>query len=285
VADLAAGLDNALFTRLAGQRGHEVVNIDGRPQLVYAARVDGTPWMLAVVADEADALSALTRLGQTAMLSTIVFVLLASVVMAAVVGRMLRRLTLVRDALQGIASGEGDLTRRLDAQGRDELAQIAQGFNQFADKIAAVLLRIRQSAESVRLATSEIASGNQDLSSRTEGQASSLEETAAAMEELTATVQQNAANARQANQLAQEASQVQTIMSLVASGLGVGLVAGVARQAVPRGVVCLALTDNPPGFHISIALARLAGDTSRVVQRFTEHALECGASTGAPALQ
>ena len=208
VADLAAGLDNALFTRLAGQRGHEVVNIDGRPQLVYAARVDGTPWMLAVVADEADALSALTRLGQTAMLSTIVFVLLASVVMAAVVGRMLRRLTLVRDALQGIASGEGDLTRRLDAQGRDELAQIAQGFNQFADKIAAVLLRIRQSAESVRLATSEIASGNQDLSSRTEGQASSLEETAAAMEELTATVQQNAANARQANQLAQEASQV-----------------------------------------------------------------------------
>ncbi|MBP6754139.1 MAG: HAMP domain-containing protein, partial [Alicycliphilus sp.] len=143
VADLAAGLDNALFTRLAGQRGHEVVNIDGRPQLVYAARVDGTPWMLAVVADEADALSALTRLGQTAMLSTIVFVLLASVVMAAVVGRMLRRLTLVRDALQGIASGEGDLTRRLDAQGRDELAQIAQGFNQFADKIAAVLLRIR----------------------------------------------------------------------------------------------------------------------------------------------
>ncbi len=208
VADLAAGLDNALFTRLAGQRGHEVVNIDGRPQLVYAATVDGTPWMLAVVADEADALSALTRLGQTAMLSTIVFVLLASVVMAAVVGRMLRRLTLVRDALQGIASGEGDLTRRLDAQGRDELAQIAQGFNQFADKIAAVLLRIRQSAESVRLATSEIASGNQDLSSRTEGQASSLEETAAAMEELTATVQQNAANARQANQLAQEASQV-----------------------------------------------------------------------------
>ena len=88
-----------------------------------------------------------------------------------------------------------------------------------------------------------------------------------------------------APRVAQEATQVQTIMSLVAAGLGVGLVAGVARQAVPRGVVCLALTDNPPGFHISIALARLAGDTSRVVQRFTEHALECGASTGAPALQ
>ncbi|PZU34498.1 MAG: LysR family transcriptional regulator [Acidovorax sp.] len=73
--------------------------------------------------------------------------------------------------------------------------------------------------------------------------------------------------------VAQEAMQVQTIMSLVASGLGVGLVASVARQVVPRGVKCLALTDNPPGFHVGIALARLAGGTSRVVERFTEHAL------------
>ena len=76
-----------------------------------------------------------------------------------------------------------------------------------------------------------------------------------------------------APRVAQEASQVQTIMSLVASGLGVGLVAGVARQVMPRGVKCLQLTDNPPGFYVSIALARLAGDASRVVQRFTEHAL------------
>jgi len=81
-----------------------------------------------------------------------------------------------------------------------------------------------------------------------------------------------------APQVAQEAAQVQTIMSLVASGLGVGLVAGVARQVVPRGVKCLRLTDNPAGFHVSIALARLAGDQSRLVQRFAEHALQCTAA-------
>jgi len=208
VSDLAAGLDNTLFTRLSGQLAHAEVSINGEPQLVYAAKVEGTPWVLAVAADKADALAGLTRLGQVTMLSTVLFVLATGLIMAVVVARMLRRLTLVRDALQGIASGEGDLTRRLDASGQDELAQIAHGFNQFADKIAAVLLRIRGAADSVRVATSEIASGNQDLSGRTEGQASSLEQTAAAMEELTATVQQNAANAQQANRLAQEASQV-----------------------------------------------------------------------------
>lgn len=89
-----------------------------------------------------------------------------------------------------------------------------------------------------------------------------------------------------APQVAQEAMQVQTVMSLVASGLGVALVAGVAQQMVPPGVKCLLLTDNPPGFHVGIALARLAGSTSRVVERFTAHALDMvglpAESTGAP---
>jgi methyl-accepting chemotaxis protein len=140
------------------------------------------------------------------MLIAALCVAVAVALLSASVNRLLRRLFVVRDALEDIASGEGDLTRRLDTAGRDELAQIATAFNHFTDKIAAVLLRIRQSSESVRIATSEIASGNQDLSSRTEQQASSLEETAAAMEQLTATVQQNAASARQASELASNAS-------------------------------------------------------------------------------
>ena len=73
--------------------------------------------------------------------------------------------------------------------------------------------------------------------------------------------------------VAQEAMQVQTIMSLVASGLGVGLVASVARLVMPSGVKCLALSDKPPGFHIGIALARLQGHNSRLVARFAAHAL------------
>ncbi|MBV8619194.1 MAG: LysR family transcriptional regulator [Curvibacter sp.] len=74
--------------------------------------------------------------------------------------------------------------------------------------------------------------------------------------------------------VAQEAMQVQTILSLVATGLGVGLVAGVARRVMPLGVKCLALTDNPAGFHVGIALVRLQGHADRVVERFTQHALK-----------
>ena len=177
---IAPALTTSLMAGLAQSGGHTEVDVSGATQLVYAARVEGTPWMLGIAVDKADAQASLRELLQLEVLI----------------------------ALADIASGEGDLTRRMDATGKDELAQIALAFNQFADKIAAVLLQIRVAAENVRLATTEIAAGNRDLSDRTEQQASSLEETAAAMEELTATVQQNASNAQQARQLAHAASDV-----------------------------------------------------------------------------
>ncbi|WP_198972207.1 methyl-accepting chemotaxis protein [Xylophilus sp. ASV27] len=208
VRELSPELDGALIQRLVSAGGHADVSIDGARQMLYAARVEGTPWVLVVGVDRAEAAASLSRLMQMAAAMAVLCVLAAGVLVTAVVARQLRRMVVVRDALEDIASGERDLTRRMDATGHDELAQIAGAFNRFVDKIAAVLLRIRESSESVRQASSEIASGNQELSSRTEQQASSLEETAAAMEQLTATVQQNAENAAQANQLAASASEV-----------------------------------------------------------------------------
>ena len=108
-------------------------------------------------------------------------------------------------ALKDIAEGDGDLTRRLKVEGKDEIAQLATAFNKFADKIHALVGKIKHTATSINTATTEIAAGNIDLSQRTEEQASSLEETASSMEEMTSTVKQNADNARQANQLANAA--------------------------------------------------------------------------------
>ncbi len=207
---IAPELDAALIKRLAEQGGRADLVLDGEPQMVYAAKVEGTPWTLAVVIDRAQATHSVSALLQVAAFITALSVLGTAVLLTVVLRRMLMRLAVARDALQDIASGEGDLTRRLTAAGRDELAQIGQSFNQFVDKIATVLLRIRESSESVRMASAEIAGGNQDLSARTEQQASSLEQTAAAMEQITATVQQNAANARQASELATSASQIAT---------------------------------------------------------------------------
>ena len=123
------------------------------------------------------------------------------------VKRQLRGLPQVQDALQDIASGDGDLTRRLPAEGGDELARIGAAFNQFADKIATILREIRVAADSVRTASLEIASGNRPVRPHlAAGQLTGADRRGHG--EITSTVQHNADNASQAANLASDASRV-----------------------------------------------------------------------------
>ncbi|NHZ88387.1 HAMP domain-containing protein [Massilia sp. CCM 8733] len=108
--------------------------------------------------------------------------------------------------LSDIASGNGDLSRRMPVESGDEVGELADAFNRFVSSLNLTISQVRGSTETIAAASSEIAAGNMDLSGRTEAQASSLEETAAAMEQMTSTVKQNAENASQANQLVVSAS-------------------------------------------------------------------------------
>ena len=109
-------------------------------------------------------------------------------------------------AAEGIA--KGDLTHKLEADGKDEPALLLQAMESMRQSLADVVSNVRRGSESVATASAEIAQGNHDLSSRTEQQASALEETAASMEELGSNVNTNADASRQANQLAGNASTV-----------------------------------------------------------------------------
>ncbi|AKU21571.1 methyl-accepting chemotaxis protein [Massilia sp. NR 4-1] len=105
------------------------------------------------------------------------------------------------EMLGEIASGDGDLSRRMPVESADEIGALATAFNRFVSSLNGTIGEVRDSTRMIATATSEIATGNLDLSGRTEAQASSLEQTAAAMEELTSTVKQNAHNADEANRL------------------------------------------------------------------------------------
>ncbi|QBK05397.1 HAMP domain-containing protein [Hylemonella gracilis] len=120
--------------------------------------------------------------------------------------------SLIRPIREAVAHTEeiarGNLGGAIHATGHDELAHLLRSLNTMRVALIDVVKRVRHSSDSVSMASSEIAQGNQDLSARTERQASALQQTAASMEELSSTVRQNADNAQQANQLARDASSV-----------------------------------------------------------------------------
>jgi methyl-accepting chemotaxis protein len=102
----------------------------------------------------------------------------------------------------------GDLTRSIDATGKDETGALLRALRHMNDSLVKIVTQVRNGTDTIATGSAEISAGNLDLSSRTEQQAGALEETAASMEELTTTVRQNADNARQANQLSIAASEV-----------------------------------------------------------------------------
>jgi methyl-accepting chemotaxis protein len=166
------------------------------------------PWSVRVSFPLAAALAPAKQLLWMATLAAIVVCSLASLAMVALVRRLMKPLRELCEAMSRLAGADADLNVRLNDRGHDELARIGLGFNQFMDKVRLVFTQVRQNANGVATASTEIAQGNQDLSARTEQQASALQQTASSMEELSQTVRQNADSARQANALAGSASGV-----------------------------------------------------------------------------
>lgn len=177
-------------------------------KISYARHNAEWDWVIAtgVYVDDLDQifLDSLIALGLIALA-----ILVGMLLVAMLIGRsIIRPLKETADAMRDISSGEGDLTVRLNEEGRDEVSELTRHFNVFVNKIEDLVGDIKEAVASITTASREIAAGNSDLSQRTEEQASSLEETASSLEELTSAVKQNADNARQADQLSKDASRI-----------------------------------------------------------------------------
>jgi methyl-accepting chemotaxis protein len=149
------------------------------------------------------------RLARNIVLVSLVVVAAALVGFCIYVVRIVQKLGAEPDQLKQVADAvaAGDLSTSIPVREGDT-ATIVAALQTMRDNLARTVQSVRDNADSVAVASAEIAQGNNDLSHRTEQQASSLQHTSAQMEQLATTVRQNADNAAQANQLATGASQV-----------------------------------------------------------------------------
>ncbi|WP_373990721.1 methyl-accepting chemotaxis protein [Duganella sp. BuS-21] len=176
-----------------------------QPVFIHA---ETAPWSVQLTFPRSVATAPARELLMYTLIVSLVCAVATAFILITVVFRLTGPLRTLGVRMTALSSGDADLSVKLEVSGKDELAVIGNGFNQFVGNIHEVLLQVSTSAENVARGSSEISHGNSDLSARTEQQASALEETAASIEELTSTVKENAENARQANQMAVSASDV-----------------------------------------------------------------------------
>ena len=206
---LSNDLTNENLAQIIQADEPQVLELQDSNKLLMGSTVGGSSgWQLIVALDEHEATAGLRAIVTTSIITLLIVAAITAVVFGVLLSLLLRRLLGVRNAMDNIASGEGDLTQRLPEDGNDEVSQIAGAFNHFVGKMEAVLMDVRESSEAVHHAANEIAMGGQDLSRRTDNAASSLQQTSASVEQITSTVQHTAASAQEANKLSQTASEV-----------------------------------------------------------------------------
>ncbi|SEE48836.1 methyl-accepting chemotaxis sensory transducer with Cache sensor [Pseudomonas migulae] len=129
--------------------------------------------------------------------------------------RITRPLQLLTRVMEDISLGEGDLTRRLAVQSRDEIGQLATAFNRFVERIhhsirevSSAALGVNEGAKRVLLATNSSMNNFDEQSTRTNSVAAAINELGAAAQEIATNASDASQQASAARQQAEDGRQV-----------------------------------------------------------------------------
>jgi methyl-accepting chemotaxis protein len=234
--------------------------------------------------------SARSTLLMTALLALAVGIAAAVTITRSITGP-LRDL---RDRLDDIANGDGDLTLRLDSTGRDELAEVCGLFNAFIEQTAHTVREVGSSATGLTGASDElsgastrIADAARETSARSESVSAAAEQVsrnvqtvASAAEQMSASIREIAGTAQEAAKIGAHAGQVATDTTTTVAKLGessaeignvIKLITSIAEQtnllALNATIEAARAGDAGKGFAVVASEVKdLAQETARATE-------------------
>jgi len=201
--DLRDGIAGKTILRDGWQNGIAVA-IYGRAVRDFSGSPIG---MLEIAMDRSEYVSALADARNIALLVGLVAMVVGLMVAAFITRGITRPVHQAVTAMEDIAEGEGDLTRRLEEQGNNEISMLARSFNKFAEKVRMVVADVTRHTEEVAAASEEMSHITKLTNDGVNKQRSEIDQVASAMNEMTATVQEVAKNATEASTSASNADE------------------------------------------------------------------------------
>jgi len=199
------------------KEGLQNVQVEGVQSLVGIASEASQGWYVVAVVDENKAYSALSTLRNNALIFGVLGILISIVVMTLLIRTLLRPLDDLNAAIQDVATGEGDLTKRIAMSNTPEFAELAQGFNQFSESLQGRITHLKRLGEDVAASGSQSLTGSQRSAQAMQEQLKELEMLVTAIHEMALASNEVAENAQKASASANEVDRITMEGSVVVS--------------------------------------------------------------------
>ncbi|MBO3277664.1 methyl-accepting chemotaxis protein [Pseudomonas sp. Milli4] len=190
--------------------GLQEIEANGKTELVSLSPVKGLPgvtWYVALALDKDAAYASLGEFRASAAIATLVAIVAIVLLLGMLMRVLMQPLTAMGRAMQDIAQGEGDLTRRLAVHSQDEFGALANAFNRFVERIHQPIREVATTARQLHDVSQLVVNASNSSMSNSDEQANRTNSVAAAINELGAAAQEIARNAADASHHASDASQ------------------------------------------------------------------------------
>lgn len=186
------------------KEGIQQTTINGVNSLVSVTHEGSQGWYVVAVVDESKAFSALAKLRNNALIFGVLGILISVIVMTLLIRALLRPLGELNAAIKDVATGEGDLTKRIAPSNTPEFAELAQGFNQFAQSLQERITQLKLLGDEVAASGEQTVSSSRQSSQAMQDQLKELEMLATAIHEMSLASNEVAENAQRASESAHE---------------------------------------------------------------------------------
>ena len=184
------------------------VNVDGKTRIVTFAPIKGLPsvnWYIGLSVDKDQAFAMLSEFRTSAVIATVIAVAIIIALLGMLIRILIQPLHVMTRAMEDIADGEGDLTKRLTIVNNDEFGVLGTAFNRFVERIHGSIREVSSATGQVNEVALRVVAASNSSMYNSDQQASRTSSVAAAINQLGAAAQEIARNAAQASNQASDA--------------------------------------------------------------------------------
>ena len=204
LSQLAGPGAGALMTKQPFAATH--AEIDGQPVVLATSYIPLLDWYLVAQVPEAEIYAELDKARLHIVLVSLLIAVGMGLLGVLLAGSVSRPLNELARLFRELGSGDGDLTQRLKVEGRDELSQVATGFNNFVAKIHGSIEQVANNSRQLATTANEVAAKAQLTQHNCTAQRDRTVQVATAIHEMGATVSEIAGNASLAADVAKQAN-------------------------------------------------------------------------------